>query len=133
MLTLSDIWFSARKTPFIERYFCFKYESIFTYTSGASIISFLYLICEASTVLIKANSSISSELLLSSNRFHAPVSVRHSGLGYLSVLVVVLVDAIRGWRLHCFDRPYSCLVSFIVFDFIVALLLLLHSTSLQQQ
>ena len=59
--TLSRICFSPRKTPFIERYFLSSKNPFSLTPSGARIISFLYLICEASTVLLKANCSLSCE------------------------------------------------------------------------
>ena len=61
MPTLSRICFSPRKTPFVERYFLSSKNPFSLTPSGARIISFLYLICEASTVLLKANCSLSCE------------------------------------------------------------------------
>ncbi len=51
--TLSRMWFSTKKTPFIERFFASKNSFSLT-ASGTRIISFLYPIREASSVLRKS-------------------------------------------------------------------------------
>jgi hypothetical protein len=52
--TLSRMRFSTEKTPFIERYFFAIKNSFSLMTSGTKIISFFYVIREASTVLRKS-------------------------------------------------------------------------------
>ena len=69
--TLSRIRSSTEKTSFIERYSFARKNSFSLMASGTRIISFLYLICEASTVLRKSKLFPHERAVLSRNLLHA--------------------------------------------------------------
>ena len=87
---LSRMWFSTKKTPFIERYFFASKNSFSLTASDTRIISFLYLIREASTVLRKSKLSPLERAVLSRNLLHAAAAAQRYPRGLLCA-----VDSIR--------------------------------------
>jgi hypothetical protein len=92
-LHCQEYWFSTKKTPFIERYFFASKNSFSLTASGTRIISFLCPIREASSVFVKANYSLSSELFSPKNLLHAAAVAQRYPRGLLCA-----VDSIRAWR-----------------------------------